>query len=120
VLAWLYPAWLAQSPLTALKSNKYSGWATITHPFHPLNGQRFEIVSFKTFNKREILSLKVPGHRAGTLAMPRDWTDKADPDPLLISDSPPILSFTHLQQLVDLVNTLQHPTLQKKKLTHAV
>jgi hypothetical protein len=42
------------------------------------------------------------------MAIPRDWTDKADPDPFLtLTTSLPILSFLHLQQLSDLVATLQ-------------
>jgi hypothetical protein len=117
VLAWLYPAWSAQLELTALKSNKYSGWTTITHPFHPLSGKRFEILSTKTFNKRDILSLKAPGHRTGIIAIPRDWTDKADPDPYLcLSSSPPILSFIHLQHLADLVNMLKQTNINQKNI----
>jgi hypothetical protein len=42
------------------------------------------------------------------MAIPRDWTDKADPDPFLNLPTPlPILSFLHLQQLSDFVATLK-------------
>ena len=58
-----------------------------------------------------------PGHRTGIIAIPRDWTDKADPNPYLsFSNSPPILSFTHLQQLADLVNTLNQTHVNKKSI----
>jgi hypothetical protein len=88
--------------LTALKSNQYSGWATITHPFHPLRGQRFKVLSTKTFKHRDILSLE--GTKQGTIGIPRDWTDKSDPNLFRsLIEPPPILSFSHLLQLVELI-----------------
>ncbi len=94
-----------QLELTTLKSNKYSGYATITHPFHPLKDQRFQILSTKNFNNRDILSLKMSTR--GPIAIPRDWTDKADPNPYqTLSELSPILSFSHLQQLVKLITEL--------------
>ena len=106
---------MARSELTALKSKKHSGWTTITHPFHPLCGKRFEILFNKTFNKRDILSLKILDYRTGTIAVPREWTDKADPNPYLCLDKPmPILSFTCLQQLADLINVLNQTTTRKQ------
>ena len=105
---------LARLPLTALKSNQYSGWATITHPFHPLQGKRFEIVSNKTFKNRDILSLKTSIQGTGTIAIPREWTDKADPELYVHSTSR--LSVPCLQQLADLVNTLTKvPTKKRRK-----
>ena len=42
------------------------------------------------------------------MAIPRDWTDQADPNPFLVLAAPlPILSFFHLQQLSDLAASLQ-------------
>lgn len=44
----------------------------------------------------------------GSMAIPRDWTDQADPNPFLVLAAPlPILSFFHLQQLSDLAASLQ-------------
>lgn len=43
----------------------------------------------------------------GTVGIPRDWTDKADPNPYqTLTNLSPILSFSHLQQLVKLVTNL--------------
>lgn len=43
----------------------------------------------------------------GTFGIPREWTDKAELNPLQsLAAQPPILSFTHLQQLADLISTL--------------
>jgi len=43
----------------------------------------------------------------GVVVVPRDWTDKADPDPYQdITNFAPILSYFHLHQLAELVDTL--------------
>ena len=108
----LYLQSCSRLELTALKSNKYSGWTTIIHPFHPLRGTRLKILTFKTFNKRDILSLQLPTQNQneagiGVMAIPRDWTDKADPNPYQdITNFAPILSYFHLHQLTELVDTL--------------
>lgn len=98
----------SQLELTALKSNKYSGYATITHPFHPLKGECFQILSTKNFNNKDILSLKT---LYGAIAIPRDWTDKANPNPYqALTNLSPTLSFFHLQQLVELLTNLDKTT----------
>lgn len=99
---------MGQLELTAFKSNQFSGWATITHPFHPLKGQRFKILSGKTFNNRDIFNLQASPHETNTIAIPREWTDRGEPNPYQDDaiDSAPILSFLHLQQLAELINVL--------------
>jgi hypothetical protein len=79
-----------------------------------LRGQRFKILSSKTFNNGDILSLQVLTHRINTVTIPREWTDKADPNPYHVCDSPPILSFLHLEQLADLVSALMQPAVNEK------
>ncbi|MBA8757561.1 hypothetical protein HCR18_00185 [Wolbachia pipientis] len=101
-----------RSEWSALKSSQYSGYTTITHPFHPWNGQRFQILSTKNFKNRDIFSLRTL--TCGTIGIPRDWTDKADPNPYqTLTDLSPILSFSHLQQLVKLVTNLDQTTNNK-------
>lgn len=95
-----------QLEITALKSNRHLGYVTITHPFHPLKGERLKVLSSKTFNNKDILSLQSLSGRI--VPVPREWTDKADPHPYLsLSEALPILSFTHLQQLAELISILQ-------------
>jgi hypothetical protein len=104
----------AQLDVTALKSNRYLGYATITHPFHPLRGMRFEILFCRTFNDRDIFSLKdTPEGIVPTI--PRDWTDRADPDPyqFLCDYHFPTLSLLHLVHLADLINVLKQTKSQK-------
>lgn len=72
-------------------------------------------LSSKTFNNRDILSLQ--GTIRGVIAVPRDWTDKADPNPYRTLDVPlAFLSFTHLQQLADLISILEQARVQQKSL----
>jgi len=53
------------------------GWATVTHPFHPLRGKRFLVLKVRRVGGREVLSLF--DERSGTIALPRQWTDQAPP-----------------------------------------
>jgi hypothetical protein len=104
-----------RSEVTALRSNKYSGWTTITHPFHPLRGKRFKVLAFKNFNNCDILSLQLSDQNQdvgrGVVAVLRDWTDKADLNPYQnTEDVAPILSCFHLYQLSELVDTLSQTT----------
>lgn len=89
------------------------GYATITHPFHPLKGKCLKVLSSKTFNNCDILSLQ--GTSRGVIAIPREWTDKADSYPSDFLPKPhPILSFVHLQQLADLILILNQARSRKK------
>ncbi|MFP3031110.1 MAG: DUF5372 family protein, partial [Wolbachia sp.] len=99
---------------TALKYNESLEYVTITHPFHPWKGQRFQIIPTRRCNDRDILNLKTLA--GGIITILRDWTDKADPNPYkVITGSLPTLSFSHLQQLVKLVADLDQ-TANKKEI----
>jgi hypothetical protein len=95
---------LGQTIQTALASNASLGWALITHPFHPLKGQRFAILKIRKVAGREVLSLY--DDKRGSLPIPRDWTDQAvlSPDAGLIEPAP-ILDARCLLKLHDLVRT---------------
>ncbi len=98
---------LRQTPLksTTHISNRYSGYATITHPFHPLQSKRFKILSTKRQGKHDIFSLNAEG--IGIIAVLRDWTDRADPSPYVdLLEQPPILSVEHLLALSELLSDL--------------
>ena len=88
--------------LNALDHRKDLGCITITHPFHPFSGKRFKILKIRKVSG--IDTYIVQGTEQGTFAIPRDWTDHADPDPFNELDiAKPILSFHCLFLLVDLV-----------------
>ena len=82
------------------------GLAEITHPFHPLRGQRFAVLKLRTVSGVELLSLRHP--ELGSLSVARDWTDWAapgtsppDPHLALIIDADGLLA---LGDLLDALN----------------
>jgi hypothetical protein len=85
---------------TAHQSKNLLGWVTITHPFHPLRGQKFEILFSRTLQDKKIFSLRKP--LGGTFAIPHEWTDRENP----ITEST-ILSVRSLLELVDLLKKLK-------------
>ena len=48
---------------------------TVTHPFHPLRGQKFSVLKLRTVAGVVRLSVRHP--ELGTFAMRADWTDWA-------------------------------------------
>jgi hypothetical protein len=81
-------------------------WAEITHPFHPLRGQKLPVLKSRKLAQRDMLSLR--GGEHGTLCVPREWTDKADPVPWLeLGIAAPILSYSCLRELATLVAALR-------------
>lgn len=90
---------------TALDDKELLDSAEITHPFHPLRGQRFPVLKSRKLEQRDVLSLK--GSHRGTIIVLRDWTDKADPNPYYCQDAPlPILSFENLCAVSDLMTAI--------------
>jgi hypothetical protein len=53
------------------------GWAEIRHPYHPLRGQRLEVVKQRRVAGIDTLILRQ--NQYGTVCVARDWTDWADP-----------------------------------------
>src|SRR5271165_646201 len=94
-----------QTLQTTLASNHSLGWALITHPFHPLKGQRFAILKIRKVAGREVFSLY--DEQRGSLPIPRDWTDQAvlSADAGLIEPAP-ILDARCLLKLHDLVRVV--------------
>jgi Family of unknown function (DUF5372) len=81
------------------------GWAEIRHPFHPLRGQRFEVL--KKRRVAGIDTLILYALERGTFSIAREWTDWADPSPYdLIGVSPQRLDAGSLFELVALLGQL--------------
>jgi hypothetical protein len=53
------------------------GWAEICHPFHPLRGQRFEVLKKRRVAGVDTLILREL--QRGSFSVAREWTDWADP-----------------------------------------
>ena len=90
---------------TALEPSSPLGWAEIRHPFHPLRGQRFEVLKKRRVAGIDTLILREL--KRGSFSVAREWTDWADP---LLSDSlglpPQRLDAQSLLELVALLEVL--------------
>lgn len=81
------------------------GWAVITHPFHPLCGQRFPVLKVRKFGGQDVLSLY--DESQGSLTIPRDWTDQAKlPPETACLEAAPILNVRCLLKLHELLRAL--------------
>jgi hypothetical protein len=84
------------------------GWAEIRHPFHPLRGQRFEVLKKRRIAGVDTLILREL--KRGSFSVARSWTDWADPS---LSDSlglpPRRLDAQSLLELACLLEVLIHP-----------
>jgi len=55
----------------------------VTHPFHPLSGQEYELVGFAhTWGEHRVF-FREPG-RTRVRSLPATWTDVVGPDPFLV------------------------------------
>jgi hypothetical protein len=82
-----------------------SGSVEITHPFHPMRGQRFSVLKSRCVRGVECLVLK--GSESGTFAVPRDWTDQARPDAYRDAEvAPHLLKLESLLSIVELSKSI--------------
>src|SRR5262249_9739820 len=95
-----------RSEQTALVHSSPLGWAEISHPFHPLRGRRFEVLKKRRIAGVDTLILREL--ERGTLSIPREWTDWADPTPYDSLTLPPHrLAADSLFELVALLDALR-------------
>ena len=80
----------------------------ITHPFHPLRGQRFQILRIRRVSSIETLVLA--GSCLGTFSVHKEWTDKAPP-----SDHHENLPVLNFKSLLDLKATVANLHAVSKK-----
>jgi hypothetical protein len=82
------------------------GWATVTHPFHPLLGKRFLVLKKRRVGGQEVLSLFDEPN--GTVALPREWTDHAPPSPYAtVLEPAPVLDVAGLIKLRELLQLME-------------
>jgi hypothetical protein len=88
-----------------------SGFAKITHPFHPFHGQRFPVLKKRRVSGIDTLILQ--GSCLGTFAVPQEWTDKGNPPVYKPRNTnPPFLDF---RCLLDLRQLLKKLIIEEKK-----
>ena len=102
------PESMGRSTRTALDPSSPLGWAEIRHPFHPLRGQRFEVLKKRRIAGVDTLILREL--KRGSFSVAREWTDWADPS---LSDSlgcpPRRLDAQSLLELAGLLEVLMNP-----------
>lgn len=67
---------LEQSQQTAQIGRSYGGWVTITHPFHPKNGQQYYVSNFHPPIEGFLFLRDTEGNM---LRVPKEWTDQSIP-----------------------------------------
>ena len=87
------------------------GWAEIRHPFHPLRGQRFEVLKKRRVAGIDMLILREL--ERGSFSIAREWTDWADPSRSESPESPP--RKLDAPSLFELVTLLEDLTKSKQK-----
>jgi hypothetical protein len=109
----IYRSWMggsaqSESPRsvqTALDRSSHLGWAEIRHPFHPLRGQRFDVLKQRRIAGVDTLIVREP--EFGSISIAREWTDWADPSVYDGLSCPPRrFDAESLFQLVTLVELL--------------
>ena len=61
----------------AASSSDPLGFVIVTHPFHPLNGQRLEILYAKRRGAATVFVCA--GGFSGQMTLPQAWTDRGEP-----------------------------------------
>ena len=98
-------SWASRLSLpTALDRRSTLGWAEIRHPFHPLRGQRFEVLKKRRIAGVDTLILR--GSESGSFSVAREWTDWADPSVCDVLGFPPCR--LDAESLFQLVTLLEH------------
>jgi len=93
---------------TAPEHKSHLGWAEIRHPFHPLRGQRFQVLKARRIAGIDTLLLRELDR--GTFSIAREWTDWADPSPYSSLGLPPRrLDADSLFELATLLDRLTIP-----------
>ena len=62
---------------SAASSSDPSGFVIVTHPFHPLNGQRLEVLYVKRRGADTVFVCS--GGVSGQITLPQAWTDRGEP-----------------------------------------
>ena len=90
------------------------GWAEIRHPFHPLRGQRFEVLKVRRLAGVDTLILREL--ERGTFSVAREWTDWVDPSAYdWLALPPQRLEANSLFELVTLLEQLDTSQSTNKK-----
>jgi hypothetical protein len=77
------------------------GSAEVTHPFHPLRGQRFVVLKIRKVSGVETLSVRHPD--LGSFTLPQEWTDWRSPQPAGTSSVIDAFGLAALAEILELL-----------------
>jgi hypothetical protein len=75
----------------------------VTHPFHPLYTQEFEVVNYRKGWAKEVVDCRGEGNRL--ITVPLAWTDAAEVDPFVVLSAG--RSYFRVEDLVLLAEMLE-------------
>ncbi|MGO8947563.1 MAG: DUF5372 family protein [Ktedonobacterales bacterium] len=80
---------------------------TVTHPFHPLYGQQFEILNYRhNWGEYRVTFYDTPEH---VRALPAAWTSLHPPDPsVVLAAGQAAFRIADLLQLAQVLQRIQH------------
>ncbi|MDK1022180.1 MAG: DUF5372 family protein, partial [Candidatus Hydrogenedentes bacterium] len=74
-----------QSPSIAPNSNAPQQCFRVTHPFHPLRGEQFEVLKYRQpWGEDRVYFYNREGR---SMSLPASWTDLSAPDPFVVISS---------------------------------
>ena len=97
---------------TAPVVNSNVGWAQIRHPYHPLRGQRLEVIERRRIAGVDTLLLR-QSECSAAIRIAREWTDWADPSVYEMVGWPP--GHFEVESLLELVTLLGHVKVRGKR-----
>ena len=81
-----------------------SEWVTVTHPHHPLYGQRVQLIRVRRGPDPDLIIRLLDGYHGAIAA---SWTTYASASGALPAEKPPVLDLEGLCQLARVVEQLQ-------------
>jgi hypothetical protein len=104
MLAWLDRTWWGYPQRTTPSFRPHSGFVTITHPHHPLRGQRVEIVRIRRGNDPDLIVVLPDGRHAAIALSSTDYASPAENSPTVAAEH--LLDLDGLRQVIQLLDRL--------------
>src|SRR5712692_8140293 len=95
-------AWLASSQHTTSFDKPSVEWVTVTHPHHPLHGQRVQLIRVRRGPDPDLIIRMPDGYHGAIAASLTDYTGTPETDPS--STEPPLLSLEGLWQMAQWIS----------------
>ena len=76
-------------------------WVTVTHPHHPLHGQRVQVVRVRRGPDPDLIIRMPDGYHGAIAASLTDYLGRSEADPSLTE--PPVLSVEGLWQIAQFI-----------------